>query len=336
MPVSCLVMSTEVNKAVPNSYGPPTEEFPLPANDTILTKNAIKYFEQTPNPRNKFIFQNLIRHLHQFVKETDITTEEWMTAIQFLTETGQKCTSIRQEFILLSDVFGVSALVDAINNPAVDKATETSVLGPFFTEDAHDVAYGESIASEGKGDYMLVKGRVTNIQGDPVPNATIDTWETDGFGFYDTQYVKRDGPDCRGRLKTDEKGYYQYRAIVPVSYPIPGDGTVGRMLELVHRHNNRPAHLHLMIEAPGYHKLVTALYPEGDPYVTCDTVFGVKKSLVVKLDTIESDDEAKQYGFKHGPVKVLNRDFVLLTEQEAAEARKKVTEANILKDTKFV
>lgn len=146
----------------------------------------------------------------------------------------------RQEFILLSDVLGVSALVDAINNPSVANATETSVLGPFFTEDAHDstflmrtfktqvpnictVSFGESIASEGKGDYMLVKGRILDIQGKPIPNANIETWETDGFGFYDTQYVGREGPECRGRLKSDENGNYQYRAIVPVSYPIPGD-----------------------------------------------------------------------------------------------------------------
>ncbi|GJJ13371.1 hypothetical protein Clacol_007623 [Clathrus columnatus] len=330
-------MSTpgEVKKAISNPFGPPKEPLPLPENDEILTKNALKVFDETPNPRHKFIFQNLVRHLHAFVKETDISTEEWMATIQFLTETGQKCTSIRQEFILLSDVLGVSALVDAINNPSVAGATETSVFGPFYTEDAHDVPFGESIASEGKGDYMLVKGRVLDVQGQPVPNATIETWETDGFGFYDTQYVNREVPDCRGRLQSDKDGYYQYRAIVPVSYPIPGDGPVGKMLELVHRHNNRPAHLHVMIEAPGYHKLITAVYPEGDPYVTSDTVFGVKKSLVVKLDILESDEEIKKYGFKHGPVKVLNQDFILLTEQQAAEARSKVTEANILKDTTF-
>lgn len=143
------------------------------------------------------------------------------------------------------------------------------------------VPFGESIASEGKGDYMLVRGRILDVQGNPVPDATIDTWETDANGFYDTQYVDRGRPDCRGRLKSDRHGRYQYRAVVPVSYPIPGDGPVGAMLEALHRHNNRPAHLHVMIEKKGYHKLVTALYPEGDRYLTSDTVFGVKKSLVV-------------------------------------------------------
>ncbi|KIJ40900.1 hypothetical protein M422DRAFT_60522 [Sphaerobolus stellatus SS14] len=325
----------KVNKAVSNGYGPPAEPFPLPDNADILTQNAIKYMSFAGDPRTRFIFQNLTRHLHQFVKETDITTEEWMTAIQFLTATGQKCTSLRQEFILLSDVFGVSALVDAINNPNVGSATESSVLGPFFTEDANDVPFGESIASEGKGEYMLVQGRILNTAGEPIPDATIETWETDDLGFYDTQYTDRQGPDCRGRLKSDAEGRYQYRAVVPVSYPIPGDGPVGTLLELVHRHNNRPSHLHMMVEKKGYHKLVTALYPEGDPYLTSDTVYGVKKSLVVKLTKIESDEEARKHGFKKGPFTLLTHDYVLLTDDEAREARKKVTEANLLKEAEF-
>ncbi|KAF8577937.1 aromatic compound dioxygenase [Ramaria rubella] len=323
----------KVNKAISNQFGPPSEPLPLPDTDEILTKNAIKLMGNTPNPRQKFIFQNLTRHLHQFVKETDITTDEWMTAIQFLTATGQKCTDIRQEFILLSDVFGVSALVDAINNPTIDKATESSVLGPFFTEDAADIPAGESIASEGKGDYMYVQGRVFDTQGRPIPNAKIETWETDENGFYDTQYIGREKPDCRGRLKTDAEGKYQYRAVVPVSYPIPGDGPVGKMLGTLHRHNNRPGHLHLMVEAEGYRKLVTALYPEGDKYITSDTVFGVKKSLVVSLKTIDSDEEAKKRGFpRGGSFKLLEKDLVLATEEEAAIARENVSRANILND----
>ncbi|KAF8525516.1 aromatic compound dioxygenase [Hysterangium stoloniferum] len=326
----------EVIKAISNQFGPPSDPLPLPATAEIITENAIKLAGQTPNARQKFIFQNLTRHLHEFVKETDITTDEWMSAIEFLTATGQKCTDLRQEFILLSDVFGISALVDALNNPLVGNATESSVLGPFLTADAAEIPHGESIASEGKGDYLLVKGRVLNVHGDPVPNATIETWETDENGFYDTQYVNRTAPDCRGRLKTNAEGRYQYRAVVPVSYPIPGDGPVGELLEIMHRHNNRPAHLHMMIEAKGYHKLVTAFYPEGDPFITSDSVFGVKESLVVKLTTIESDEEAKKYGFKKGPFKLLERDLILTTVEETEKARRKISEKNTLKDTKFV
>ncbi|KAG6815099.1 hypothetical protein H0H93_010979, partial [Arthromyces matolae] len=198
--------------------------------------------------RTKFIFQSLVNHLHAFVRETSITSEEWMTAIQFLTRTGQMCSDIRQEFILLSDALGVSTLVDTINNAKPPTATEATVLGPFFTEDAAHVPNGETIASEGKGDYMFVEGRVLDTKGNPIAGAIIDTWETDNNGLYDTQYSEREKPDCRGRLTSAEDGSYSFRAVVPVPYPIPSDGTVGKMLSHLGRHVYRPAHLHMMIE----------------------------------------------------------------------------------------
>jgi protocatechuate 3,4-dioxygenase beta subunit len=255
-----------------------------------------------------------------------------MNAITFLTRTGQTCTQLRQEFILLSDVMGVSALVDSLNNPPVAGGTESSVLGPFLTEDAPDgtrmlretifrgsdmiiVPHGESIASEGKGDYMYVEGRVLSTEGKPIANASLETWETDSLGgysiiapitqyhstfagYYDTQYKDRGQPDCRGRLVTDNDGRFGYRAVVPVAYPVPGDvccllliilfsdaeivqGPVGELLLSLGRHNMRPSHLHMMVEAPGYQKLITALYPEGDQWLSSDAVFGVKKSLIV-------------------------------------------------------
>ncbi|KAG9035066.1 hypothetical protein FRB95_012085 [Tulasnella sp. JGI-2019a] len=297
------------------------------------------------DPRQKFIMERLVTHLHAVVSETNLTTQEWMTAIQFLTRVGQTCTPIRQEFILLSDVLGVSALVDSINHPRVQGSTENTVLGPFFTTDAadgqflnqeyaessgsastddpptHIVDHGQSIASEGKGEYMYVQGKLTNTAGEPVANAKIETWETDGQGLYDTQYEGREAPDCRGRLKSREDGTFAYRAVVPVAYPIPEDGPVGDLLKLLGRHNYRPAHLHIMIEAPGYETITTALYPEGDPYLATDAVFGVKKSLIVKLTEVQSDEEAKAKGFKKGPFKLLEHDFMLVKHEEAAAAR---------------
>ncbi|TDL29648.1 aromatic compound dioxygenase [Rickenella mellea] len=287
-------------------------------------KKAVKNAHPLP-PRTQFIFHNLVTHLHKFVEETSVTTDEWMTAIQFLTRVGQTCTDIRQEFILLSDVLGVSALVDALNNPPTGNATESTVLGPFFTEDAAEVAIGDSIASEGKGEYLWVQGRVLDTKGNPISGTILETWETDENGFYDTQYASREKPDCRGRLRTDQDGKFAYRAVVPVAYPIPGDGPVGHLLDKLGRHNMRPNHLHMMLEAPGYHKLVTSLYPEGDEYLNSDAVFGVKKSLVVKLKTVESDADARAKGFaKGGSFKLLEHDFVLLTEEEAKAAREAV------------
>jgi len=312
------------NKAVGNGLSPPPFELPYPEKPEVITANSLKLVDLAPDERRKFIMKNLITHLHQFVSETSITTDEWMQAIQFLTRTGKTCTELRQEFILLSDTLGVSALVDAINNPAINGGTESSVLGPFFTEDAPDVGLGESIASEGKGDYMYVEGRVLSTDGTPVAGAVIETWETDGHGNYDTQYAVRDKPDCRGRLHSGSDGKYGYRAVVPVSYPIPGDGPVGEMLYALGRHNMRPNHLHLIIEAPGFQKLTTAVYPEGDEWLASDAVFGVKKSLVVKLSEVNDDAEARKRGFpKGGPFKLLTFDIVLVPEEDSRRAREK-------------
>ncbi|OJA14964.1 hypothetical protein AZE42_03216 [Rhizopogon vesiculosus] len=293
-------------KAVPNGMPFPSFDLPLPDKPEIITANIQKLVELTSNP---------------------LSTDEWMAAIDFLTRTGQKCTPLRQETILLSDVLGVSALVDAINNPVIEGATESSVLGPFFTEDSADVDFGESIASEGKGDYMYVEGRILTTDGEPVPNAVIETWETDADGFYDTQYADRSHPDCRGRLRSDDDGRFGYRAVVPVAYPVPGDGPVGELLLLLGRHNMRPNHLHITVEAPGFHKLVTALYPEGCDYIVSDCVFGVKKSLVVSLKDVTDDEEARKLGFpRGGSFKLLQHNIVLLTEEQSAAIRARVDE----------
>ncbi|KIJ62165.1 hypothetical protein HYDPIDRAFT_189226 [Hydnomerulius pinastri MD-312] len=314
-----------VKAAVSNGIPPPSFEMPLPDSPEIITANLLKLVGQTPNPRLKFIYQVLVKHIHAFVKETNLSTDEWMAAIEFLTRTGQTCTPLRQEMILLSDVLGVSALVDSLNNPVAGGATENSVLGPFYTDDAEDVDMGESIASEGKGDYMYVEGRILTTEGKPVPNATIETWETDHNGFYDTQYADRSHPDCRGRLHTGEDGSFGYRAVVPCAYPIPGDGPVGELLLSMGRHNMRPNHLHMMVEAPGFHKLVTAFYPDGCDYLRSDAVFGVKKSLVVNMEQVDDDTEARKRGFpRGGSFKLLKHDIILLTEEQSNAIRQQV------------
>jgi len=275
-----------------------------------------------PDDRMKFVFGKLIDHLHDFVRETSLTTDEWMQSIEFLTKTGQMCTDLRQEFILLSDVLGVSSLVDSINNLKPAEATENTVLGPFFTADAHDVSNGDSIASEGKGDYMVVEGLVTDTQGKPIAGAVIDTWETDGSGQYDVQYENREYPDCRGRLHSADDGSYSFRAVVPVPYPIPSDGTVGNLIKKLGRHVIRPAHLHIRIEAPGFETLTTALYFEGDPYLNSDAVFGVRTSLIVKPELINDVSATQARGFKdQKPHVLLRKTFVLATPEEGQQAR---------------
>lgn len=236
------------------------------------------------------------------------------------------CTDLRQEFILLSDVFGVSALVDTLNHPKPEGATEATVLGPFFVEDAREIQNGESIASDDKGEPMIVKGRILDMEGKPIPNCLIETWETDNDGYYDTQYGEYD-QDCRGRLRSDKDGNYAFRCVHPVAYPIPNDGPVGKMLRSMNRHVFRPAHLHMMFQAKGYEELITSLYFKGDIFLTSDAVFGVKSSLIVAPKEIKDEEAAKKYGFKKAPFWEVERDFILITEEQAQVELKKTKEA---------
>ncbi|KAF7426361.1 hypothetical protein PC9H_008729 [Pleurotus ostreatus] len=307
--------STEQTVNVSNGIPPPSFDLPYPETPETITENLLKLGGTIPNTRHKFLFTKLVEHLHQYIKETSITTEEWMNSIQFLTQVGQTSTPIRQEFILLSDVLGVSALVDLLNTPAIPGATANSVLGPFHTDDAPLIENGESIASEGRGKYLYIEGRVLDTDGNPVPDALIETWQADETGLYDTQYADRDGPDLRGLLKTDKDGKYGYRAVVPEAYPIPGDGPVGELLVTLNRHNMRPAHIHITVDAPGYRKLTTALYPEGNVYLRSDCVFGVKESLVVKLVEVTDEKETRRRGFPKGNTfKLLTFDIVLVKQ----------------------
>ncbi|UJR14425.1 hypothetical protein I4U23_001422 [Adineta vaga] len=248
-----------------------------------ITKNAIQTNSETPNFRFKFLMEKLINHLHNYIRETRLTTEEWTQTIQFLTSCGQISNDVRQEFILLSDILGVSVLVDALNHPKPSNATESTVLGPFYTEDAVDVANGESIASPNKGEICLVLATVKNTRGEPIEGAKIDVWETDGNGLYDNQYENRDKPDMRGRLTTNQQGEFYFTCVKPVSYAVPTDGPVGKLLKELHRRAYRPAHIHFRIYIPDseYDDLVTALYVQDDPYLMSDAVFGVKKVLLL-------------------------------------------------------
>ncbi|TFK65132.1 intradiol ring-cleavage dioxygenase [Pluteus cervinus] len=283
--------------------------------------------------RTKFLFTKLVDHLHDFVRETKLTTDEWMSTIKFLTETGKISTGVRQEFILLSDILGVSVLVDAINYPTPPGATEAALLGPFYTEDAYQLQKGDSIASEGKGDYLFVEGRVLDTQGKPIVGAVIDAWETDGTGLYDNQYVDRERPECRGKFLSTEDGSYAFGAVIPVSYPIPNDGPAVRILNALGRHPYRPAHLHVMIQAPGYEKLVTQLYFKGDPYLMSDVVFGVRTSLIVDPEKVKDEALTVSRGFKNGSKghAYVKHDFVLATVEEAKEARKDAVVSDISK-----
>ena len=244
------------------------------------------------DPRFREVMEAAIRHLHAFVKEVEPTVEEWSRAIEFLTATGQMCDDRRQEWVLASDVLGVSMLVETLNNPAGDGCTEATVLGPFHVEGAPQLEPGGNICRDGKGMPCHVSGRVTDSDGEPLAGANLDVWQTNADGYYDVQQPDlQPAMNLRGRFVTDPEGRYAFRTVRPVSYPVPTDGPVGDILNRMGRHAWRPAHIHFIVTKPGYRRLVTHIFAHDDPYIDSDAVFGVKDSLLVEFR--EQDDAAR-------------------------------------------
>jgi catechol 1,2-dioxygenase len=242
------------------------------------------------NARLHQVMGSLVRHLHAFAKDVELTQSEWEQAIGFLTETGQICSDERQEFILLSDVLGFSMLVDAINNRRPSGATENTVFGPFHVADAPIRDMGDHISLDGKGEPCLFQGRVLDHDGTPIQGATVDVWSDNADGFYDVQQPGVQPKwNNRGRFITGADGAYSFVGIKPVSYPIPDDGPVGKMLGALGRHPYRPAHMHFLVTAPGYDTIVTHTFVGDDPYLVDDAVFGVKETLVAPFVPVEGD-----------------------------------------------
>jgi hydroxyquinol 1,2-dioxygenase len=253
--------------------------------DAELTAEVIRSFAQTPDPRLKSILIQFVLSLHDFVRKTDLTFAEWEIAIDFLTRTGQACTPVRQEFILLSDVLGVSMLVDAVNHREREGATQTTVLGPFYVGEHKPTPHGTDISGGNHGEPMFVESRVTGVDGKPIAGAKIDVWHADRDGFYDSQKPTYavDGPSMRARFISDSDGRFSFKTILPSSYPVPTDGPIGELIRAAGRHAMRPAHIHFLVDAPGHQPLVTHVFIDGDPYLDSDAVFGVKPELIASI-----------------------------------------------------
>jgi hydroxyquinol 1,2-dioxygenase len=253
--------------------------------ESTITAAVLERVARAPSPRMRAISLALVKHLHAFIKEIEPTFEEWQAGISFLTEVGQKCSETRQEFILLSDTLGASMLIDAINHRLPEGATQTTVLGPFYVDDAPEMPLGADIAGGREGEPLRVEGSVRSADGTPLADAIVDVWHSDRDGYYDVQHYDQGGEIAlRSRFRTDGRGRFWFRTIVPNFYAIPHDGPVGRMIEAQGRHPYRPAHVHFMIAAPGHERLITHVFLDGDPYLDSDVVFGVKDSLVRRLE----------------------------------------------------
>lgn len=245
---------------------------------------VLERFENASDPRARQVAEAFVRHAFAFVEEVKPTDAEFMAAIEFLTETGKRCDDKRQEFILLSDTFGITMLVDHINHAPAEGATESAVLGPFYRAGAPHYRNGDSISRDGTGEPVTVTGCVTDTAGAPIGGATLDVWQTSGNGLYVAQDDNQPDFNVCGVFTTDDDGRFEIRTVKPVSYPVPVDGPVGRLLKALGRHPYRPAHIHFIVSAAGYRPLTTQLFTDDDAYLRSDAVFGVKNSLVVHYD----------------------------------------------------
>ncbi len=275
-----------------------------------ITADVLARLDGTPDPRLRALMRALVRHLHAFAEETRLTEAEWLAAIRFLTATGQACDDRRQEFILLSDVLGLSMRVVDLNAGAPPGCTEPTVFGPFHVEGAPRVPSGGDVAAGAAGEPCWVQGRVLGLGGAPLPHADIDVWQADAEGLYDVQRPALAHPQARAVLRADADGRYRFWTVLPEPYPIPTDGPVGRLLEATGRHPWRPAHLHFMISAPGHERLITHVFRRGGRYLDSDAVFGVRPSLVA--DWVRHEPGVAPDGSRRDtPYWTLDFDFTL-------------------------
>jgi protocatechuate 3,4-dioxygenase beta subunit len=249
-----------------------------------ITDAVLDQMSTTPDARMRTIMASAVKHLHAFARDVNLTPGEWIKGIEFMTAVGKMCTPERQEFIMLSDTLGLSALVNGLHDKtAIEEGTHTSLLGPFYRETTPKLPAGSQIAKMVKpGSECVLYGRVTDVNGKPIANAAVSIWQTGADGLYDIQ-ESATAIDYRGVFDTDANGVYVLRTVKPIGYSIPMDGPVGAMVKAQARHGMRPAHIHFLVGAPGYRELVTALYLRDDPHLADDVVFGSSGDLAVDL-----------------------------------------------------
>ena len=279
--------------------------------ESTITQAVLARHAKATDARLREIMTSLVQHLHAFAREVRLTEAEWFDGVRFLTECGHMSDDKRQEFILLSDTLGLSMLVTAMNNTKPAGCTEATVFGPFHVDGAPEFALGDDVSQGARGEPCYVRGHVRDLGGRGIGGARIEVWQADADGFYDVQRSELgDRHQGRGTLHCAADGNFNFKSTLASAYPIPHDGPVGRMLERLGRHPWRPAHLHFMITAPGYERLVTHVFRQGDQYLDTDAVFGVRSSLVA--DWVRHPaGAAPDGGTSTTPFYTLDFDFVL-------------------------
>ena len=290
-------------------------------NEDTLTDAVIARLKKSDDPRFRQIMTSAVKHLHAFARDVQLTEEEWFEGIKFLTAVGQKCDDKRQEFILLSDILGLSMMIVALNHKSIPGATEATVLGPFFAHGAKEYEYGADLREGAslKGEDVYVCGRILSLDGRPVPNALLDVWQAKADGIYDVQTGGEF--ELRGRVKGNAQGEYALKSYKPKFYSVPVDGPVGDLIRATGNHHMRPAHMHAIVSAPGYQPVITPVFVEGDPYLDGDAVFAVKDSLIGRYVRVDSQEEARKLGM---PTPFLRLDWDFRLSPEAGVKARRV------------
>jgi hydroxyquinol 1,2-dioxygenase len=252
-----------------------------------ITDLAVERWATARDPRTAEVMTALVRHLHDFAREVRLTEDEWMAAVQWLTATGRISTEKREEFILASDVLGLSMLVVQMNHRLDPRATPATVLGPFHIEGSPELGYAEDMSDGIPGVPLFLHGRVTDLDGAPVAGAVLDVWQSDSDGLYESQLAEVDEARLRAKYTTGADGEYCVRTIAPLGYSIPMDGPVGDLVARTAISHFRPAHIHFLLNVPGFEPLITHLFQEGDQYLDKDVVFGTKQELVTAFEERE-------------------------------------------------
>ena len=252
-----------------------------------ITELAVERWATAGDPRLAELMTALVRHLHDFAREVRLTEAEWMAAMQWLTRTGRISNEKREEFILASDVLGLSMLVVQMNHRLDPRATPATVLGPFHIEGSPELGYAEDMSEGLPGTPLYLHGTVTDLDGNPVPGAVLDVWQADTEGAYESQIPDIDEARLRAKYTTREDGSYCVRTIAPLGYTIPMDGPVGELIARTEISHFRPAHVHFLLNVPGFEPLITHLFQEGAEYLDSDVVFGTKQELVTAFEQRE-------------------------------------------------
>lgn len=281
-----------------------------------ITQAFVDYMADDTDERTRYLLTKLVEHIHGFVRETNLTHDEWRKALELLFKAGAISDAERNEFVLFSDVLGLSSIVDMINSP--EDGTPSSVLGPFHVLGAPDLKVGGDMKGDNEGDLVVVGGVVKSTDSKPIEGAVLEIWQTADNGLYSGQDESQPEYNLRARMTTDKDGRYLFSTVRPAPYTVPDDGPVGELLHATGRHPWRPSHLHFIATAPGYRSLVTEVFPSDDPYLDEDAVFGVRERLIMKYqertDASDLPDDLVIKSAIDGTFYVVDFDFVLSDE----------------------